>query len=344
MSARPQQVCAGALLLACVALTAWVPCAVAGSKPAHADKADVEAPADLGVNAYLGRDVLIVESPELDAFLSHVVQRLVDAASKPVKPPRVLIVSNDDYYAEADEYGNLLIYTGVLRRVQSESEIAAVLGHELGHVMLDHVRSRSSAKSLPAGIESLTALSIAAGQLHGGTAAPAASNGTSDFSSHGFYYSLGTSILLEDVLMPAFNRNQERDADRVAVDLLGPAGYDVGAMTPFLNKVGAARIERSKRLDTLKAVAQAEAKKKVATAQAQGKPTPASDPVAAGVDQALGAATAMASEKLSAALVDAIASRSVAYDPADVRIEAVLNTAPSIRVRRLPSARRTTHR
>ena len=129
----------------------------------------------------------------------------------------MLIVSNDDYYAEADEYGNLLLYTGVLRRVQSESELAAVLGHELGHVMLDHVKSRASAKSLPGGVESLSALAIAAGQLHGGTGAPVATTGGSDFASHGFYYSLGTSILLEDVLMPAFNRNQERDADRVAV-------------------------------------------------------------------------------------------------------------------------------
>ncbi len=46
--------------------------------------------------------------------------------------------SSDAFNAFTDAQGNLVISTGALRSLESEEELAALLGHELSHLILKH--------------------------------------------------------------------------------------------------------------------------------------------------------------------------------------------------------------
>jgi beta-barrel assembly-enhancing protease len=96
--------------------------------------------------------------------------------------------------------GMMQIWSGLLLRVENEAQLAAVLGHELGHYLRRHVTEQlKDAKSRSAFATLM--------------------------GSFGLIGMLAQISLLAEGL--AFSRNQERDADRIGVHLMRKAGYDV---------------------------------------------------------------------------------------------------------------------
>lgn len=100
--------------------------------------------------------------------------------------------------------GQIGVTTGLLKLVQNDDQLAAVLGHEVGHVVARHAAERYSTQST-------TGLVLGAVQSRAG-----------DYSQAvGALGGMGAQFGL---LLP-FSRNHELEADRLGVDYVVAAGY-----------------------------------------------------------------------------------------------------------------------
>lgn len=106
--------------------------------------------------------------------------------------------------------GYIYVTRGLLAVANSEAELAAVLGHEVGHVAARHQAARYSQGVLSS--LGATVLSAAIGM-------PAASQAIG----------LGTNLY-----MSSYSRDQETQADLLGVRYLAKSGYDTMAMSDFL--------------------------------------------------------------------------------------------------------------
>jgi len=114
--------------------------------------------------------------------------------------------------------GHIYISRGLLALVNSEDELAAVLGHEIAHVAARHSVRRQTA-SAP-----LAPLRIAAAL--GGAAASIVSPGLGQVVA-------GIGQLPGAFAMAAYSRDQEREADRIGQRLAAEAGFDPLALSTF---------------------------------------------------------------------------------------------------------------
>ena len=114
--------------------------------------------------------------------------------------------------------GYIGVNAGLLLAAQSESEVASVLAHEIGHVTQRHM-SRMVAKSKQVSVTAIAGLILAA---LAAASNPQAAAGVALF---------GDSLAQDQML--AFSRDAEREADRVGFDMLSQAGFEVGGMLQF---------------------------------------------------------------------------------------------------------------
>jgi Zn-dependent protease with chaperone function len=192
---------------------------------------------------YLARDFVFIDSPAIDGYLRSVCRRLLDAKGVRLEVPNILVQSSDAFNAFSDANGNLVISTGALRSLESEDELAALLGHELSHLILKHPQDKDAMRALPIGMDTASSMRSAAAELQGRKADPAQLD-ASDTQA--------TSVLWSDVLAPSWNRKQEQEADESGFELMRAAGYDPAAFGQLFSKLQNAEKKRSDRLRVLK--------------------------------------------------------------------------------------------
>ena len=115
--------------------------------------------------------------------------------------------------------GKIGVYTGLLTIVQSDAELAAVIGHEVAHALARHSAERLSDQR--AATVALTAASVALAVLgaRSGTTSPATSAALSVAA-----LAAGAGVTY-GVLLP-MSRKQESEADHIGLVLMALAGYD----------------------------------------------------------------------------------------------------------------------
>lgn len=100
------------------------------------------------------------------------------------------------------------VYTGMLQLVANQDQLAAVIGHEIGHVLAKHSNERASQEmAVSQGLNVLQALTM-----------PTSPLGQLGFGLLGVGAEYG-------VLKP-YGRTQESEADMIGVDLMAKAGFD----------------------------------------------------------------------------------------------------------------------
>jgi len=91
---------------------------------------------------YIDRMKMLVDTeladPELHRYVDRVAERVANAAGDH-RAWHVRIIDTADIQAEANIWSTLYITRGALVRLRDESELAAVLGHEIGHVIAGHL-------------------------------------------------------------------------------------------------------------------------------------------------------------------------------------------------------------
>jgi len=174
----------------------------------------------------------LVPTSPLDAYLNGVLQKLL--AGSPVRgvPARVYVRASGDWAAKSTADANVYVALGALLRLDDEDEVAALLAHEASHVILGHPNTDVVA-SLQGRVVQLTALAADAQDMlaASGVKVGKGVGGTARADEQ------TQALLLNTMLVsPAWTREQERDADRLGVDLLVKAGYSPRAMASLLRK------------------------------------------------------------------------------------------------------------
>ena len=78
-----------------------------------------------------------VEHADLQAYVSEVGRRIAEVSDRPM-PYSYTLVASDTPNAFALPGGHIFITAGLMRRMTNERQLAAVLGHETGHVAALH--------------------------------------------------------------------------------------------------------------------------------------------------------------------------------------------------------------
>ncbi len=129
----------------------------------------------------------------LEAYVRSVGERLVRAVDDPTRDWKFRVLDLDTVNAWAAPGGRVFVTRGLLVHLSSDAELAAVLAHEMGHVVAGHGR---------------------------------------DFLTEAPPTSEYTPSLLARAAV--FDRDEERQADEMAVRFMEAAGYDGRAMSSML--------------------------------------------------------------------------------------------------------------
>ena len=167
---------------------------------------------NLGAQAY--REVLSKERISRDPRAVEVVNRVGERIARAVDQPKyqwkfTVIDNPKQANAFALPGGKVAVYTGLFPVAENSAGLAAVVGHEVGHVLAHHAAERMSRGML---------LNFAAGGL--GIALGAQNPAVQSAVMQAF--GLGAQV---GVVLP-FNRDQEAEADRIGLILMAKAGYD----------------------------------------------------------------------------------------------------------------------
>lgn len=121
--------------------------------------------------------------------------------------------------------GFIAAHSGLILAAQSESELASVFGHEIGHVAQRHI-ARMIGQQRQDALIPLAAMVLAA----------LAAKSSSDAAVGVFLGGQGLAIQRQ----LNFSREAEREADRVGFQIMGAGGYDTSGMVAFFQRMQAA--------------------------------------------------------------------------------------------------------
>ncbi len=141
--------------------------------------------------------------------IDRVVQRIVASAGPETQGVtwEVELFDSDEVNAFALPGGKVGVYAGILPVVENEAGLAAVLGHEIGHVVAKHSAQRMSTAAL-----TNLGLEVAGAAL--------SNNKNADIIMAGL--GLGATV---GVALP-FSRSNEAEADQIGQIYMARAGYD----------------------------------------------------------------------------------------------------------------------
>ena len=158
---------------------------------------------------------------EHDPWIQETVKELtwrLNAQARQQAPLGLVIIDNPSINAFAAPGGVFGLNTGTILAANSMDELASVVAHEVAHISQRHYESGAD--------ERKKALLI---QIGGMLAAIAASTVDGDAAAA---VMMGSQTATMNSSM-AFSRNNERDADRVGMQIMNQAGYDPRAMPRF---------------------------------------------------------------------------------------------------------------
>lgn len=167
--------------------------------------------------AEVNKQERIHPDPQVQAYVAAVGKRIAAASRDSRKGIAYRFTVIDDprtINAFALPGGHIYVYSGLILATKSEAELAAVLGHEVGHVTCRHAaRSLGTAYSL----EALSRLAMG--------------------NDPGTVAQLAAAIAAQGY-MSRHSREAEREADARGLDYLIAAGYDPNAMPAFFDTLG----------------------------------------------------------------------------------------------------------
>ncbi|MCB5184720.1 M48 family metallopeptidase [Methylobacillus gramineus] len=136
----------------------------------------------------------------------------------------VNVEESDQVNAYCMPGGKIMVYTGLIDKLKAtDDELAAVIGHEIAHALREHGRERMSIAAVQNGL--LTGLGIFA-----------ATSKNSNTAAMG----VGAAAMGANLFFSLPNgREQEREADRIGLELAARAGYNPNAAVSLWQKMSA---------------------------------------------------------------------------------------------------------
>lgn len=162
-----------------------------------------------------------ISDETLAAYVNDIGQNIAQHSSKPDELWRFIVLDSPEVNAFALPAGYVYVTRGLLALANNEAELAAVLAHEITHVIDEHVEQREAANKD-------AIIDGAIGALVQGI-----------FGGDGMNNAIRDNIESAFGEIGAYSREQEFAADRGSVILLALAGYAPQAQADFLASMSA---------------------------------------------------------------------------------------------------------
>ena len=160
----------------------------------------------------------LIKDPWLQQSLEQIVWQ-INAVAGLNAPMGLVIINDKQINAFAVPSGLIGINVGLLDKAKSLDEIVSVVAHEIAHVSQRHYQHRNDEKTKQLLMQAGGLLAgVAASKIGDGDAAAAVMLGSQAMSANA---------------AASYSRGQEREADRIGMQIMNQAGYDVNAMPSF---------------------------------------------------------------------------------------------------------------
>ena len=154
--------------------------------------------------------------PALQNYIQELGTRLAATSERKNLPWTFRVVDDPAVNAFAVPGGFIYVTRGIMTHLNSEAELAGVVGHEIGHVTARHTASQISKQQL-------AGLGLVIGSI-----------ASSDFERYA-----GVASQALGILFLKFSRDDENQADELGLRYMGRAKYDPRAMPPVFQMLDA---------------------------------------------------------------------------------------------------------
>lgn len=160
----------------------------------------------------------VLQDPEVSDYITTLGSKLVENGPDRRQEFNFFVVQDNSINAFAMPGGVIGVHTGLILAANTESELASVLGHEIGHVTQRHLARMIASQKYDmfkniAGIALALLVARSNPQLASGAMATTAA--------------AGIQSQLD------YTREHEREADRIGMQILESGGFDVRGMPAF---------------------------------------------------------------------------------------------------------------
>jgi predicted Zn-dependent protease len=160
----------------------------------------------------LKENTKLLNDPEVTGYLQGITRPIFEQAKRdrPGLSWTLYVIDDPETLnAFSAPGGGLYVYSGLLAAAHNDSEVAGVLGHEVGHEVLHHVAQKLVAA---AGLEGIAAVALG-------------KNPTT-------LEKIGATLLGKGALL-AFGRDEERQADEYGARVASAAGFNPYGLVTF---------------------------------------------------------------------------------------------------------------
>lgn len=158
-----------------------------------------------------------VQDMNLNAYLNQVGREMAVRSHRPSMPFSFRAVNATYINAYAFPGGSIAATRGILLELDNEAELAALLGHEIGHVNARHTAERATKGTI-------------ANVLIASAAVAAGTSGYGDYG--GLIQGLGG--LGTGALLAHYSRDNEREADALGMEYMTSTGYTPQGMVGLM--------------------------------------------------------------------------------------------------------------
>jgi predicted Zn-dependent protease len=167
----------------------------------------------------------VIDDPEIENYVQSLGYSLLSGSGEGSLDYYFFVIADPTVNAFAIPGGYVGVHSGLITTTESESELASVIAHEIAHVTQHHIaRSIAAAE----GSQYTTLAGVIAGILIG------TQNSQAGQAAIAGATAAGTQSQIN------FTRANEKEADRVGINMLAKAGYDPRAMPQFFEKLDTA--------------------------------------------------------------------------------------------------------
>ena len=182
-----------------------------------------------GVTAGILGAVKLHPDANLQRYVNRVGKWVAMHSARADLPWSFAVIEGESINAFAMPGGGVLVSVGLIRRLGSESELAAVLAHEIAHVVLRH-QLAAIQSSLNSDVFADLGKEVASERI--------GRRGGDVFGLKSAAAGLGVDAVKNGVFLRPLDRGMEYEADRLGVVLATRSGYDPYGMVAVMQMLG----------------------------------------------------------------------------------------------------------
>jgi beta-barrel assembly-enhancing protease len=178
------------------------------------------------VGAVILEDYSLYEDEAANYYINLLGQSLALSSDRPelFNGYRFQILDSDEINAFATPGGHILLTRGILRLARSEDGVAAILAHEIGHIV--HLHGLKSIKTSRINT-ALTSVALTSVQV-------ATDDEIAELTA---VFEDSIKDVTSTLVNNGYSRETEREADRAAVKIMSRVGYDPRALIGVLEEM-----------------------------------------------------------------------------------------------------------